>query len=305
MATLTSGTGALDVYVTDASSLTNPNALLVHPLIGGGLPKVTRRASAGLSGTLELLCSDGATADAVYAAHLDGAVLHLDEAIRTNLVLDPRLTTGTMTTNGATVVDSRPSSGAQDGGSFFRRVMTTANTASPMTLALGPTGTGAIPVTVGTPVVTLWDARKSPPGGPASRVDVGWYTAAGVALSASNGSSQTLSDTWQRFSQTHTPPATAAFGQPRLIWTGIALVGQTLDLARVQVGDVGAYFDGSTAGGELVNRWSGPANNSVSKQFGHRPALDFWYIAAGVEIPRKVSMSKYLVRVSGVQEVAP
>jgi hypothetical protein len=154
----------------------------------------------------------------------------------TNLAPDPRLAATTMSLNGATVSDTRPSTGADvDNGSFFRRTMTTANTTSPMSMQCSPTGTGAIPVTPGSPIVASWDSRKNPGLGPAGRSDFVWYDAAGAQLSSSTGAGQTQTGTWQRFSQVHTPPALAAFGQPRLAWTGTALVGQQLDLGRLQV----------------------------------------------------------------------
>lgn len=155
---------------------------------------------------------------------------------QTNLAPDPRLATSTMSTNGATVSDTRPSSGADDGGSFFRRTMTTANTTSPMSMQASPTGTGAIPVTPGSPIVASWDSRKNPGLGPAGRADFAWYDAAGVLIgSVVSGTGQAQTGSWQRFSQVHTPPALAAFGQPRLAWTGTALVAQQLDLGRLQV----------------------------------------------------------------------
>jgi hypothetical protein len=154
---------------------------------------------------------------------------------QTNLAPDPRLATSTMGTNGATVVDTRPATGALDGGSFFRRSMTTANTSSPMSMQCSPSGTSAIPVTAGSPIVASWDARKNPGLGPAGRADFAWYDAAGALLSISQGTGQTQTGDWQRFSQVHTPPALAAFRQPRLQWSGTALVGQLLDLGRLQV----------------------------------------------------------------------
>jgi hypothetical protein len=80
MGTLTAGAAVLDVNVLDSTQLTNPTANVAHYPIGGGLPDITIRDSSGLSGSLEVLCPDAATAQAVYAAHLDGQVIHLDDA---------------------------------------------------------------------------------------------------------------------------------------------------------------------------------------------------------------------------------
>lgn len=150
-----------------------------------------------------------------------------------NIAPDYRLDGLTMTTNGATVNDAHLSSGAPDGGSYFSRIMVTANTSSPMTMALSGTGTSAIPVTAGLSYTTSWYARKSPGGGPVTRADWTWYTAAGAVVSSTTGTTFNPTSTWARFSQTNVAPPTAAFGQPRLAWsTPFALVGQELDFAQ-------------------------------------------------------------------------
>lgn len=149
-----------------------------------------------------------------------------------NMAQDYRLEDLTMTVNGATVQDTHLSAGAPDGGSYFQRIIISPNTTSPMVMALSGSGTAAIPVVAGTNYTVSWWARKSIPGGPATRVDWQWYDAAGAALSVNNGASNSPTADWQRFSQTNVAPALAAFAQPRLIWTGTALAGQTLDFAQ-------------------------------------------------------------------------
>jgi len=182
---------------------------------------------------------------------------------RTNLTPDPRLTATTMSLNGSTVTDTRPSTGGPDGGSFFRRTMTTANTTSPMSMPLDGTGTSGIPVAAGQQYTGSWYATKSPPGGPSSRMNVQWYDAAGVLLSTTTGTSSSPAATWARITQTVTAPASAAFATPLLQWSGTALVAQVLELAQAQF-ETGAtatdYLDGTYPDVE----WMGATNASAS-----------------------------------------
>lgn len=151
-----------------------------------------------------------------------------------NKLSDPRLDTLNLHPRGATVVDTHPTSGAPDGGRYFRRTMTTANTSSPMNATLNGSGTAGAPVTPGSPITpSIW-ARKTA-GGPALRFDINWYTAAGAFVSSSAGTGNSIGSAWQRVQQAFTPPATAAFGQLAISWSGTALVAQTLDLAMVQL----------------------------------------------------------------------
>lgn len=154
------------------------------------------------------------------------------DATDQNMIPDPDLSSRTMTLNGATVDDAHVVEGGPNNGPFFRRIILSPNTTSPMLMALSPSGTGAIPVTAGVQYTTSWWARKEPGGGPATRVDYQWYDAAGATLSVNNGAGQSATATWQRFSQTNTAPVGAAFVQPRLIWTGTALTDQVLEFAQ-------------------------------------------------------------------------
>lgn len=151
-----------------------------------------------------------------------------------NKLTDPRLQVSTMTAQGGVHTDTRPATGGPDGGSFFRRQVNTPNTTSPMSMSIGGSGTSGIPVTVGVPEFFSWYARKNPGGGPVTRVNMAWYTAAGALISTTSGSDYSVLSEWGRFTQIHTPPATAAFAQPRLVYSGIALAGQLLDLAMAQ-----------------------------------------------------------------------
>ena len=141
----------------------------------------------------------------------------------------------TMTTNGGTMTDNFPVSGAPDGGSYFNRNVVAANTTSPMTMDTTPSGTGAIPVTAGLSYTASWWAQKSVIGGPQTRVNMRWFDAAGVTLSTTSGMNITPGTTWGRHSQTFVAPVGAAFLMPILAWSGIALAGQALDLAQIWV----------------------------------------------------------------------
>lgn len=165
-----------------------------------------------------------------------------------NLLADPRLTATILGLAGATVVDTRPSSGGPDGGSFFRRTMTTANTSSPMSMPLAATGLGGIPVVAGQTYTSSWYAAKSAGGGPVARTSVNWYNAAGASISTTTGTNQSPPTSWARYTEALTAPALAAFARPNLAWSGTALIGQTLDLAMAQ------FELGSTASAWTDNR---------------------------------------------------
>lgn len=183
---------------------------------------------------------------------------------RSNRMRDPRLTATVMSLNGATVTDTYEAFGGPDGGSFFRRVMITANTSSPMSMPMVGSGTSGIPVVAGTTYTASWYARKVPPAGVATRMNILWYDAAGVLLSTVTGAGGAPDGNWSRFSETAVAPALAAFAEPRLQWSGTALVGQVLDVAQAQF-ETGAvatsYFDGDYTGA----RWTGTANASASR----------------------------------------
>lgn len=161
------------------------------------------------------------------------------DADEQNLAPDADLSGLTMTLNGATVQDSHPTSGGPlggDGGPYFNRFIEVANVSSPMVMALGPTGTAAIPVNPGDVLSIAFWARKDPGGGPTPRADYTWYNAGGAVISTHNGTAQAATATWQRFTQPGiVAPALAEFVQVRLAWSGIALVGQNLGLAQAWI----------------------------------------------------------------------
>lgn len=153
----------------------------------------------------------------------------------TNLLASPRLDGLSMSINGSTSVDTFPTTGGPDNGSYFRRTVSVANTTSPMSMPLSGAGTAGTPVAPNTPYVTSWYARKSA-GGPAIRVDVAWYDAAGTIIgSTSSGPNNSPGTGWGRYSRPLTSPAGAAFMRATLSWTGTAAAGQTLDLAMAQI----------------------------------------------------------------------
>lgn len=160
------------------------------------------------------------------------------DAVDQNLAPDPDLSSLSMTLNGATVDDAHVISGGPNDGPFFRRIILSPNTTSPMSMALSGTGTAAIPVDPGDVLSIAWWVRKDPGGGPAPRVDWTWYTAAGAVISSSNGAAQTATATWGRVTQENIiAPALAEFVQFRLVWSGTALTDQVLELGQVWINE--------------------------------------------------------------------
>lgn len=182
----------------------------------------------------------------------------------TNMLSTPRLGGLTMSLQGSTSVDTYPANGAPDGGSSFSRYIVAPNATSPMGMFLSSSGTAGIPVDANETYTWSWYAQKlGPLGGPATRMDVNWYDAAGVLLSTAVGSGQSATMTWTRFTQTNVAPPTAAFAQPRLVWTGIAVAGQTLNTAQAMM-NLGATAPDYIDGGYPDARWLGEPNNSMS-----------------------------------------
>lgn len=177
-----------------------------------------------------------------------------------NLAPDPRLTATVLGASG-TFVDTRPATGAPDGGSYFRREQIVPG--GSVTMWLSQSGTAAMPVKEGRSYTTSFYARKSGTGGPATRVDWVWYDAAGALISSVNSSSASVTATWTRFERTQVAPAGAAFLRSVLVWTGVPIAGQLLDFAQamVQVGSTATdYFDGNYPNAD----WAGAANASIS-----------------------------------------
>lgn len=154
-----------------------------------------------------------------------------------------------MTTNGATVNDSRVTFGGPlPGRSFFHRQMLTANTNSPMTMQLCSSGTSGVPVAPGEAFTLSIYGRKDPGGGPTLRAAAQWFDAAGVSLSTVQGSSTSPGIDWVRYETPFVAPVNAAFVQVRAQWSGIALVNQLLDLGAAQFerGALTSYTDNRT-----------------------------------------------------------
>lgn len=301
---------ALDVTVLDTSSLSNPSTSVSHFPIGGGLPDVTRRNSTGLSGTLEFQCQDAATADAVYAAHLNGQVLHLDDWKRQNLLPDPHLrTVAFVPGNGAATVTYPTTLGPSSNG-YMRVAWTTANTTSPQTIALVGSGLAQlIPATPGEVFRhSAFFRRSGWDAGETQVLSVNWHNSVGAFLSLSSGPGVAVGADWTRTDAQFTAPPGAAYVRPTLIMSGIYDAGDAADFGDVlfeRTHKLRPFFSGLTPGtASLVNEWSGAANNSVSRQY-LRPALKLTYVCVdgGPEIPHRRG-NHWLVRVAGVQEVA-
>jgi len=182
----------------------------------------------------------------------------------TNKMFNPRMVGLTMTTNGATVVDSFPDTGAPDGRSMFSRYVVTANTTSPFSMSLSDAGVAGIPVSPDTSYTISWYAQKlGPLGGQGSRVDWNWYDGSGVLINTNNGASNSANATFQRFTQTVLSPPTAAYMRINIVWTGTAVPGQTLNIAQTML-NVGTSAPPYIDGGSLDSRWLGAQNASAS-----------------------------------------
>jgi hypothetical protein len=180
-----------------------------------------------------------------------------------NLLPDPRMENATMTVQGSTPVDSHPTTGAPDGGSLFRRYIVVPNATSPMTVVLSGSNLDGVPVDDGQSYTVSWYGRKDLSGGPATRVDYTWYDSTGVQISAVNGASKTMTATWTRNTQILVPPVGAAYVAVRLVWTGTAVAGQTLELAQAMM-NAGTTAPDYIDGGYPNARWTGAPNNSAS-----------------------------------------
>lgn len=181
----------------------------------------------------------------------------------TNMLPNPRLGGLTMTLQGSTSVDTYPATGAPDGGSYFSRYVVVPNGTSPMTMSMTGTGVDATPVVSGRTYTISWYAQKIVGGGPTVRAAYSWYDPAGVLISSNNGTNQSAGATWTRFTETATAPVGAAFVQVRLAWSGIAVAGQTLNLAQAML-NLGSTAPAYIDGGYPEARWNGAVENSSS-----------------------------------------
>jgi hypothetical protein len=154
-----------------------------------------------------------------------------------NIAQDYRHDSVVWDTQDAVADQSTLTFGAPDGGSYRSVHVTTPNT------VVAVRGTNGIQVTAGNDYSFAWWAQQNPAGGVQTRVDVAWFTAAGALISTSAGADAAVTVEWTQFTQTHTAPALAAFMQPILRWSGIALAPQTLDTAQLWINE------GAEAGG--------------------------------------------------------
>lgn len=311
MATLTANGVTLDVDVLDSSSLADQRTDVLHFRIGGGPPDVTVRASTGLAGEIDYLCGTAELAAAVHALHKANGVLELDTFDRTNLVRDPRLTTAVWAQAGSLGTLSHATTGGPNGHGYFEYVMDTANTVSPMSIPLVPSGLGGIPVVPGEPITVSaywWQSIN----GNVQRYDCIWYNAGGATISSTSGPDEIITGeppaTWYREDHVFTPVAGAAFARPQMSWSGTYAPPNTLRVADalVEYGtQLGDYFDGSYRPAGYTSAWSGAANASTSR-LSTIPALDCAYAAQSVDVPHfNRELGRWIVRARGVQEVAP
>ena len=175
-------------------------------------------------------------------------------AVGRNVLPDPKLLTAVMDPRGATVTDTHGTTFGPNGTGYFRRNIISPNTSSPMTMVLSGSGRNGIPVSPGQAWTVSWWARRFGTGGPFARADLQWYDASGAALSVNSGAGFTPGAGWVRYSQVNTAPVGAAFVQPRLQWSGTAVVGQDLDFADAQfeLGTLSEFTDNTTIKPALV-----------------------------------------------------
>lgn len=233
-------TGATLVLFTDCHNpdATEQERVYLGPYAVRGRPRVadvvwerSNRGSARVTLRFDAADARLLLADTIPGAAWDWEHVQTVDADEQTLLDDPSLSGGTMTTNGGTMSDQHLLVGGPDDGPYFQRHVVAPNTTSPMVMELSGDGTDAVPVTAGQPYsLSAW-ARKSSMGGPVARFDWQWLDAGGAQISLVNGASIDPIDEWQQWSDTQTAPAGAAFLQPRLVWSGIALADQNLDLA--------------------------------------------------------------------------
>lgn len=187
-----------------------------------------------------------------------------------NLFADPRLSATTMSTNGGTVTDTRPTTGGPDDGTFFRRVYTVANTTSPVSMAMSGTGTSGMPFQAGNTLTLSAYIRKGLASGtaPVFRFDLTWYNVSGTSLGIVTSATTAPTTSWARASASFVAPASTAFVQVRLVWSGVhtdyANPGQFFDLAMSQA-QIGALTDWSAKElpGSTSGTTSAPAISAV------------------------------------------
>lgn len=235
--------GATLVLFTDCHnpSATEAEKVYLGPYLVHGRPRVAevtwRRSNIG--GALVTLRFDCEDAGLLLALTPDGSnwgsqhTLTPDENENLLSPTQYRLTGRTMTLNGATVIDQFFTAGAPDGGSYFTRFFSVANTSSPMTMDVTDSGLLAVPATPAATYTLSWWAQKSVVGGPQTRTNMAWYNAAGALISTTTGTNMSAATAWGRHSQVFVAPALTAFMKPIMAWSGTALVGQSLDLAQV------------------------------------------------------------------------
>lgn len=239
-----------------------------------GNPYISQRPATTARGSASLLVRGYATAKAIVDgfATAGPATLTLLQArdVRTNLLRDPQLTTATWTQNGSTGTFTHPTVDGPNGHGYFQYVMDTANTTSPMSVALAPTGLGAIPVVPGAPLIVSaywWQALNQN----IQRYSMTWYDVAGASISSEQGEDEIVpgepTSTWYRESHVFTPPALARFGRPSMVWSG-SYNPQTLRVADalVEYGTVlRPWFSGAFAPAGYTASWTGAANASTSQ----------------------------------------
>lgn len=155
-----------------------------------------------------------------------------------NLLPDPLFRSAVWSLNGATGPVTDTLVGGPNGNGYSQLAMATANTGSPMQVALSDgTGISGIPCVPGdTYNVSCWAYRSLPDGAQTQRFGVTWYNAAGGTISTTNTANVvTVQGDFIRVNIDVVAPALAVFMKVNFVWSGTYPGGTALRIADGQV----------------------------------------------------------------------
>lgn len=155
-----------------------------------------------------------------------------------NVLPDPFFRSAIWSLNGATGPITDTLVGGPNGNGYNELAMATANTGSPMNVAMSDgTGVNGIPCTPGETInVSCWAYRSLPDGAQTQRFGVTWYNAAGGTISTTNTANVvTVQNNFVRVSIDVVAPALAVFMKVNFIWSGTYAGGTILRVADGQV----------------------------------------------------------------------
>lgn len=194
---------------------------------------------------------------------------------RTNRIDNPRLV-GQVVTNwaGGAGTQTDEVTGGPLGFGYRKTVMTTANTASPMSINPYGTGTSAMPAKPSTDYsLSAYLLGTGVGSGKSYRIELAFYNSSGSSIGTGNViQTAAVSDgSWVRLSGTITSPPDTAYVRPTIIFSGVGYpIGAEIGYSAFMLEEsstVGSYFDGSIANTSTAyTSWSGATNASPSYQ---------------------------------------